>query len=150
LHWPPRDPYDLLRQSWEREAATSTGAAPPKSRYPPYHPAYSALDAQDEDDEDRLQNVYEDDASSDTDEDDDVPLSHLRQRSVRLRRGSEGLEVRPLGMGVGEFYEEKEDDNQDRATNAGQNGAGSDSDWEELYDTRKGPTLYDSASEDDE
>ena len=116
-NWPPRDPYSLLRQSWEREAQVQ------RSRYPPYHPRYSALDAE-------------------ADDDDEVPLADLRSRSVRIRRGSEGFEVRShLASAdvddVPEIEELLESDQSERS-----------SDWEELYQRRQ--HLYDSGSEGDE
>lgn len=118
LRWPPRDPYENLRDSWAREAEIQ------RSRYPPYHPKYQALDAQDEEDEE-----------------DEVPLAELRQRNVRIRRGSEGFEVRPNGVHT-PSEEGEENEAEDR-----QDGSLEDS-WEELFDKRK--ALYDSGSDDDD
>lgn len=149
LRWPPRDPYDTLKQSWEREAASSN--AVPKSRYPPYHPAYSALDAEDDEDGDRYNDIQRElnDSTSEEDGDDDVPLAQLRHRSVRLRRGSEGLEVRPRGMGLG-YIDENTTHSSDEEDMLLESGAiARNSDWEELYDKRREVSLYDSGSEDD-
>lgn len=106
LHWPPRDPYDSLKEVWNREAQVQ------QSSYPPYHPSYSALEA--------------------AEDEDDVPLAEIRSRSVKIRRGSEGFEIRPRGL--------TDSDEDEEAEEAG-------SDWEELYEKRM--ALYDSASDDD-
>jgi palmitoyltransferase len=111
MRWPPRDPYENLKESWARESQIQ------RSRYPPYHPAYSALEAE-------------------ADDDDDVPLAELRQRNVRIRRGSEGFEIRPHGLDTSDDDEASE---QDEAP---------DENWDQLYDKR-GTALYDSASDDD-
>ena len=67
-------------------------------------------------------------------DDDDVPLAHLAQRSVRLRRGSEGFEVRPASR--------QDDEDSDSSKPA------SDSiDWNELYERKA--MLYDSGSDDE-
>lgn len=115
LRWPPRDPYENLRESWAREAEMDMH----RSRYPPYHPKYQALDAQDN-----------------ADEDDEVPLEELRRRNVRIRRGSEGFEVRPTGLSPSSSEEESQEELQ-----------GPDEDWDTLFEKRK--TLYDSGSDDD-
>lgn len=65
-------------------------------RVPPYHPDYykgEAYPAEGDDDEDSL--VSSDDEVED---DEDIPLggAHDRKSSVRVRRGSEGYEVRPV------------------------------------------------------
>lgn len=83
-----------------------------QSSYPPYHPSYSALEA--------------------AEDEDDVPLAEIRSRSVKIRRGSEGFEIRPRGL--------TDSDEDEEAEEAG-------SDWEELYEKRM--ALYDSASDDD-
>lgn len=149
LHWPPRDPYDALKQSWEREAAAAN--AIPKSRYPPYHPAYSALDAEDDEDEDRYQDVArqrQHASSSEDEDDDDVPLSQLRHRSVKLRRGSEGLEVRPRGRGVG-YLDDNPSQSSDEEVVEVDHAIAHGSDWEELYEKRREVSLYDSGSDSD-
>lgn len=171
LAWPPRDPYDSLKQSWEQEAAKQ----PRKSRYPPYHPKYSALEAEDdneEDDEDddnaRNSHSESENDEDDVENDDDIPLANLHTRAVRLRRGSEGFEIRPRGLTAirrrradgmaGESSDENvhletaRDDHQgssgeDEIANE-QDVGGSSSDWEELFEKRP-PALYDSASDDE-
>ena len=65
-------------------------------------------------------------------DDDDVPLAHLAQRSVRLRRGSEGFEVRPA------FHQDNED-------SEGSEPASDNTDWDELYERKA--MLYDSGSD---
>lgn len=143
-----------MKQSWEREAAASNAIS--KSRYPPYHPAYSALEAQDDEGENRYgdqQPAYryyspsEDEGEGE--DDDDIPLSHSRQRHVKLRRGSEGLEVRPRGLGVGYVDEDPLDSSDDEGMLVERQENNRESDWEELYDKRQGPSLYDSGSDDD-
>lgn len=152
LRWPPRDPYDALKESWEREAAAANAVR--KSRYPPYHPSYSALDAEDDDGENRYGDIpdrYDDDdgGPEDKGDEDDIPLAQLRKRSVRLRQGSEGLEVRPRGIGVGQLDDISTDSSdEDRDLVEGLR-LDNDSDWEELYERRKEVALYDSGSDDD-
>ena len=111
LRWPPRDPYENLKESWAREAEI------PATRYPPYHPAYQALDAEEN-------------------EDDEVPLAELRKRNVRIRRGSEGFEVRPQMFGSSDEEEEGEEPEVLPEEN-----------WDELFEKRR--ALYDSGSDDD-
>lgn len=96
-----------------------------KSRYPPYHPKYHAME-----DEDEVGDYREDD--------DDVPLAEIRQRSVRLRRGSEGFEVRPIGV-IADLSGSEEDAGRHESIDS------DDSDWEELYQKRL--ALYDSESD---
>ena len=98
----------MLKQSREREAASQ------RSQYPPYHPKFHAMVATEGDD-------------------DDIPLAQIRDRSVHLRRGSEGFEVRPRAD-----FNSEEDSSDEEAT--------SRSDWEEMYQRRQ--YLHDSGSDD--
>lgn len=88
---------------------------------PPYHPDYQSLTAVD-------------------DEDEDVPLAELQKRSVRLRKGSEGFEVRPVARYTISDSEEESSDTPSKQEFG--------SDWEELYDRKY--ALYDSESNDDD
>ncbi|KAJ3567336.1 hypothetical protein NP233_g6433 [Leucocoprinus birnbaumii] len=115
VSWPPRDPeqhkpdnYDHLKSSdpWtygndtlnpslqptnsyrRRISSKSRDSCIPHDRVPPYHPDYSKGETYqpvDDDDEDSLV------SSSGELSDDDMPLGH-----DRVRRGSEGYEVRPV------------------------------------------------------
>lgn len=113
-NWPPRDPYDSLRDTWAWEAEQ---AALPAA----LDPRLAALQAEDTASEVRLN-------------DDDVPLAHLAQRSVRLRRGSEGFEVRPA------FHDDGEDSDSSEP-------ASDNTDWNELYERKE--MLYNSGSDDE-
>lgn len=85
---------------------------------PPYHPDYQAVTAVDDDD-------------------DELPLATLQTRSVRIRRGSEGFEVRPR-HGASDSDEESQISD---ATHIEE-----DAGWEELYERKY--SLYDSDSDD--
>ena len=66
-------------------------------------------------------------------DEDDIPLAQLQTRSVRIRRGSEGFEIRPRSTVTGQLSDSEDDE----------------SSWEELYEKKK-HTLYDSAEDEDD
>ncbi|KAF5352496.1 hypothetical protein D9756_005887 [Leucocoprinus leucothites] len=138
LSWPPRDPehykpdnYDYLQSSspWtygndtlnpslyptngrrRRSGVKSRDSCIPHDRVPPYHPDYSKGEVYQLEHDDNGDSS----ASSGVEENgDDVPLGAVYGDHTRIRRGSEGYEVRPFAReqmlrqyleSVGESYD---------------------------------------------